>query len=271
MGTLSVDKILKTSTGAAEFTLPATDGTAGQVWQTDGAGQISVAALAADTVGTSQISALAVDTAEIAANAVDGSKIAMGSDAAGDVLYYNGTDYVRLGAGTASQTFKMNSGATAPEWATVAAASDNTPAFQAYLSANQAINHASTDKVLFNTEDFDTDNAYDNSTNYRFTVPAGEGGKYFVYFRLTILGNNTKNEVNTTYINVNGSTYLKTEWNFKNNPGEIAAPYNAGIITLAAGDYVECSVYLSTENSSAGAIYSASRATVFGAYKMIGI
>ena len=123
MGTLSVDKILKTSTGAAEFTLPATDGTAGQVWQTDGSGQISVAALAADTVGTSQISALAVDTAEIAANAVDGSKIAMGSDSAGDVLYYNGTDYVRLGAGTASQTLKMNSGATAPEWVTVATGS----------------------------------------------------------------------------------------------------------------------------------------------------
>ena len=57
MGTLAVDKLLKTSTGAAEFTLPATDGTAGQVWQTDGSGQISVAALAADTVGTAQLSA----------------------------------------------------------------------------------------------------------------------------------------------------------------------------------------------------------------------
>ena len=57
MGTLSVDKLMKTSTGAAEFTLPAADGTAGQVMQTDGAGQLSVAALAADTVGTAQLSA----------------------------------------------------------------------------------------------------------------------------------------------------------------------------------------------------------------------
>ena len=57
MGTLSVDKLMKTSTGAAEFTLPATDGTAGQVLQTDGSGQLSVAALAADTVGTAQLSA----------------------------------------------------------------------------------------------------------------------------------------------------------------------------------------------------------------------
>ena len=42
MGTLSVDKILKTSTGAAEFTLPATDGTSGQAMITDGSGQLSL-------------------------------------------------------------------------------------------------------------------------------------------------------------------------------------------------------------------------------------
>jgi hypothetical protein len=41
MGTLSVDKLMKTSTGAAEFTLPAADGTAGQAMQTDGSGQLS--------------------------------------------------------------------------------------------------------------------------------------------------------------------------------------------------------------------------------------
>ena len=132
MGTLSGDKLVKTSAGAAEFTLPATDGTAGQVWQTDGAGQLSVAALAADSVTATQIATDAVTATEIAANAVTtteiidnavtGAKIAMGSDAAGDVLYYNGTDYVRLGAGTASQTLKMNSGAVAPEWVTVGAA-----------------------------------------------------------------------------------------------------------------------------------------------------
>ena len=76
MGTLSVDKLLKTSTGAAEFTLPATDGSAGQVWQTDGSGQISVAALAADTVTATQIAADAVGSSEIAANAVGTSEIA---------------------------------------------------------------------------------------------------------------------------------------------------------------------------------------------------
>jgi len=49
-------------------------------------------------------------------NSVSGSKIAMGFDAQGDTLYYNGTDYVRLAKGTAGQALVMNSGATAPEW-----------------------------------------------------------------------------------------------------------------------------------------------------------
>ena len=67
MGTLSVDKLMKTSTGAAEFTLPAADGTAGQVMQTDGSGQLSVAALAADTVGNTQMADDAVGVAELSA------------------------------------------------------------------------------------------------------------------------------------------------------------------------------------------------------------
>jgi len=34
----------------------------------------------------------------------------------GDILYHNGTSYVRLAKGTALQKLQMNSGATAPEW-----------------------------------------------------------------------------------------------------------------------------------------------------------
>ena len=39
----------------------------------------------------------------------------------GDVLYRDGSGIQRLAKGTAGQTLKMNSGATAPEWATVSA------------------------------------------------------------------------------------------------------------------------------------------------------
>jgi hypothetical protein len=37
---------------------------------------------------------------------------------AGDLMYYNGTDVVRLGIGTAGQGLIVNSGATAPQWGT---------------------------------------------------------------------------------------------------------------------------------------------------------
>ena len=48
---------------------------------------------------------------------VAGDSMRMGSDAAGDTLYFNGTDYARLAKGSASQVLTMNTGATAPEWA----------------------------------------------------------------------------------------------------------------------------------------------------------
>ena len=46
------------------------------------------------------------------------SRLKLGSDAAGDTMYSNGTQYVRLAKGTAGQVLKMNAGATAPEWGT---------------------------------------------------------------------------------------------------------------------------------------------------------
>jgi len=57
---------------------------------------------------------------------------------------------------------------------------DNTPSFSAFLSSNQTISNETYTKVQFNTENYDTDNAYDNSSNYRFTIPSGKGGNYFI-------------------------------------------------------------------------------------------
>lgn len=44
---------------------------------------------------------------------------------AGDIIYRNATVPTRLGIGTASQVLRVNSGATAPEWATVASGATN--------------------------------------------------------------------------------------------------------------------------------------------------
>ena len=60
-----------------------------------------------------------IDNANVkAAAAINITKVAVTSQASGDVLYFNGTAWIRLAKGTAGQVLTMNGGATAPEWAT---------------------------------------------------------------------------------------------------------------------------------------------------------
>ena len=79
-----------------------------------------------------------------------------------------------LGAtGTASATTFLRGDNS---WAE--AGGTNTPSFGAYLAANQTYSNDTWTKITMNTEEWDTDSAFDHSTNYRFTVPAGKAGKY---------------------------------------------------------------------------------------------
>jgi hypothetical protein len=78
----------------------------------DGTG-FTAAALSGDVTMTN------AGVVTIANNAVDGTHIALGSDAQGDVLYYNGTDYVRLAPGTSGQFLKTLGASANPAWGTV--------------------------------------------------------------------------------------------------------------------------------------------------------
>ena len=70
----------------------------------------------------------------------DGGKVtfasgfAVGSDAAGDILYHNGTSYVRLAKGTADQVLTMNDGATAPNWEDASGGGSSNEYFHLHLS-----------------------------------------------------------------------------------------------------------------------------------------
>ena len=58
----------------------------------------------------------------------------------------------------------------------------NTPGFMGTQgSAQSSLSSDATTKIAINTEVFDTDSAFDNSTNYRFTVPTGKAGKYLFF------------------------------------------------------------------------------------------
>ena len=57
--------------------------------------------------------------ANIQANSVDGTMIALGSDAQGDIMYYDGSDWARLGAGTSGHFLKTQGTSANPTWASV--------------------------------------------------------------------------------------------------------------------------------------------------------
>ena len=109
------------------------------------------------------------------------------------------------------------------------------PAFLTTLTSQQPISQNVWTKIQFNTKEFDTDNAYDNSTNYRFTVPTGKGGKYFFSFVVTM--NNAYTRV-ITRLYKNGSVYFRGN-TVDNDAGTMATPF---LIELNAGDYIEAYV-----------------------------
>ena len=252
MGTLSVDKLVKTSSGAAEFTLPATDGTAGQVLQTDGSGQLSVAALAADTVTATQIAANAVTSSEIADDAVTSAKLA---------------NTLNI---TSGNSLTIDSGATITNSGTATGfGGDNTPAFFVASTTPQTVTNDVTTKIEFGTSVFDTDSAFDNTTNYRFTVPSGEGGKYS--FQLGCGAWNSNNsgfKKAEIHVRVNGSGVLDLTVDHRNNNG---AGHTFGIpflIDLSASDYVE--IYGLIQATGTCKWYSsASYRTYFSGFKLL--
>jgi hypothetical protein len=65
-------------------------------------------------VNTVKIQDGSITTAKIADNAVDGTKINLTGNANGDLMYYNGTDWVRLAAGSNGEVLKIVGGI--PAW-----------------------------------------------------------------------------------------------------------------------------------------------------------
>lgn len=78
---------------------------------------VTTAKIADAQVTTAKIADANITTAKIADNSVTGAKIALGSDAQGDVMFYNGTDWARLAAGSAGQVLQTNGAGANPTWA----------------------------------------------------------------------------------------------------------------------------------------------------------
>ena len=149
-----------------------------------------------------------------------------------------------------------------------------TPAFEAWLSTDQSASNDTFTKLQCNTEIYDTDSDYDNSSNYRFTPTTA--GKFLIYGQTRVdpgTGNLTRV---TLSIYKNGSSYKRNDL-FMNTSGSNDAltlyhPNILGIVDMnGSSDYVELYGRLRTVNGSGISFIggTAGADTYFGGYKII--
>ena len=136
----------------------------------------------------------------------------------------------------------------------------NTPAFSVYRNGTQSIAHNTYTKVQYNTENFDTDNTFDNSTNYRFT-PAFSGKSYLVA-SIRLYGTDDFNNY-TLEIHKNGTAILRQQ----NSHWHYESALVSGIVTHDTDDYFE--VYVTQQSGSSLDVMSGIEITYFMGYKLI--
>ena len=192
-------KVIITSGGTA-FSLPTSDGSKGQVIQTNGSGVLSFGAAGGFTVSDiTGATALATQPAS--------------------------TDEIVLSDAGSLKRLDIKH-------------IQNTPAFAVYKSADQAISDTAYTKVAFNTEVYDSDGTYDNSTNYRFTPAVA--GKYFLTTSIFARHTDGDDELHNLIVSFykNGSIHSASA-SFSDGNNDGFSVCHTDTIDLDGDDYVE--------------------------------
>ncbi len=168
--------------------------------------------------------------------------------------------------GSSGDTFTVPTGATLDlsNATQTGVGGTNTPAFQALATSVQNISNATQTTVNFDTTVFDTDSAFNTSTN-SFVVPSGKGGKYYFY----------------ACIRRNSWTSSRCYMSFQKNGSDIAYVENGNDIfqtlpafitlDLSASDSISLQYYHDNgapQNLNAGSFTE--QKNFFGGYKLIG-
>jgi hypothetical protein len=138
----------------------------------------------------------------------------------------------------------------------------NTPAFHAYLGSNQTVANNTVTRINFNTELFDSDGCYDNSTNYRFTP--GVAGKYFLYYQMK--NNNQTDYIYSRIRKNNSDIQIETHYT-----GADVDDFARGftIVDSDADDYFD--IHLQQTKGSDQTVSSGAQNTFFGGFRIAGV
>ena len=193
-------------------------------------------------------------------------------DQSGNNIINESADTITIGA--SGDTITIPSGATLSNLGTASGFGVNTPAFSATLASDQALDNSETPtKIPFTigspagSSDFDTASAFASN---KFTVPAGEAGKYVFSLGADIeSGSNGVVNIAVAYIYRNNAEVAQNRVDFRGNSGRGAGIMVTKILDLAVGDYVEGFAANSAASGTAYVQSSSGRRTWFSGYKII--
>ena len=128
------------------------------------------------SASTGLIGEVQVATDMVADNAVTLAKMAGGTD--GNLITFDASgDPAYVATGDADQVLTSNGAGAAPTFQ-AASGGNNTPSFGAYMASNLSLTDVTWTILEMDNLEWNIGSGFSDST-YTFTVPTGEGGKYF--------------------------------------------------------------------------------------------
>ena len=186
------------------------------------------------------------DTLALATDAVTGFQV--GSDAQGDVIYHDGTDYTRLAAGTSGDFLKTQGAGANPVWAS--AGGNNSPRFSVKVDAPWDLSNDTWTIHPFDTAAVNDDgasgtcfNITGSGTNPRgFTVPAGEAGIYLLSYHTVhyVISGAMEAQMAGIYKGVSGGTaamFIGEGWYDDASVSDYVTLGASVIVDAAVGDH----------------------------------
>ena len=187
-----------------------------------------------------------------------------------NTMQIGSTNTATINLGVSGDTINVPAGVTIANAGTATGFGGTmTPAFEAKLASDMNVTDNAQTKVTCGTEVFDTDNAYDNSSNYRFTPQTA--GKYYVYGGVGSITDTSKLKEARAMIYKNGSRYRTSTSDPRDNYGYHYNNYVAAVVDMnGSSDYVELYGLTNKEGGTDCKITKSHEdSTYFGAYRIL--
>ena len=172
--------------------------------------------------------------------------------------------------GDSGDTFTIPSGVTIANNGTQTGfGGTNTPNFRVTLSSNQSISDETNTKVAFDTEDYDSNNAFASN---KFTVPSGQAGLYFLSSKVVFDWTSSGRILEfRSFIYKNGSSISEQKTNYETGSGAQGGKDQTaqltGVYNLAVSDYIE--IYAYVDYGGSVTIQSGATMTEFCGFKLV--